>query len=799
MNKLALQSSLPVLAALLLTHPLAARPANQPGTTTPVALAGLEQPAEILIDKWGVPHIYAASVKDAFFLQGYNAARDRLWQIDLWRKRGLGLLARDFGPSYVAQDRAARLFLYRGAMDAEWRSYGPNAKNYAEAFVAGINAYVGEIEAGRAPLPREFSIAGTRPDRWGAEDVVRIRSHGLSGNVEEEVARARTICKAGLAGDAYRQNLEPKWTTKVPEGIDPCSVPEDVLKDYDLGTRSVSFTGLAKVAEGPTAGRGAIGSNNWVIRPERSATGRPILASDPHRAHAMPSLRYIVHMNAPGFSVIGAGEPALPGISIGHNGRIAFGLTIFAIDQEDLYSYELDTSGTKYRYGSGWEPIQAVIEEIEVKGQKPRKVILPFTRHGPVLQRDTAQKRAWALRTVWLQPGTSAYFGASDYMTSKNWTEFLASMDRWGAPGENQVFADTQGNIGWVAAGMVPRRTNYDGLLPVPGDGRYEWKGFLSRKELPSEFNPVRGWIATANEMNLPADYPVKERRIGFEWADASRYRRISEMLDATQKSDLEYSMALQNDTNSPLMRDFVQLIKPLALPREASAADRKALDLVREWNGSSDSPSAAAMIAELWLLRYLPRRTTALLYPDAAGEIGRPATSSLLATLQAPDARFGADAKAARDQLLVQSLADTVKEISSKQGADPVNWRFDRFYQARFIHALEGMAKAKGAEHRAFTTGPFPGKGTWSSPIASSYTASGNMVSGASFRMVLDVGDWDNSRAMNTPGQGGSPSSKHATDLAPLWAAGQYFPLAYTRASVEAVAEERIHLVPKR
>ena len=390
--------------------------------TTSQQVKGLQAPAEVIVDHWGIPHIYTANQHDAFFMQGYNAARDRLWQIDLWRKRGLGLLAKDFGPDYADQDRAARMFIYRGDMNKEWASYGPNAKTYTGAFVEGVNAFVQEVRDGTRPAPAEFKIAGTQPDLWKPEDVVRIRSHGLTRNVVSEVRRAQVACAAGLDADRLRTKFEPDWQTSVPGGLDPCSIPKDVLKDYELGTKDVTFAAPQKKASLDTheeflneamANVDRIGSNNWVVSGSRTATGRPILANDPHRAHGVPSLRYIVHLNAPGMSVIGAGEPALPGISIGHNGKIAFGLTIFAIDQEDLYAYELNPSNPiQYKFRDGWEDMKVVRETIEVKGGQPRTVDLLFTRHGPVLAKDDAKQRAFAMRSVWFDPGTSAYFGS---------------------------------------------------------------------------------------------------------------------------------------------------------------------------------------------------------------------------------------------------------------------------------------------------------------------------------------------------------------------------------------------------
>ena len=246
----------------------------------------------------------------------------------------------------------------------------------------------------------------------------------------------------------------------------------------------------------------------------------------------MPSLRYAIHLSLPGMDVIGAGEPALPGISIGHNGNIAFGFTIFSIDQEDLYVYETNPDDpSEYRYEGRWEPMEVERQLIPVKDGDSVEARLKFTRHGPVIYEDTQKNVAFAVRAAWLEPGTAPYLGSVDYMRANDWDGFLAAMNRWGAPGENQVYADVRGNIGWKPAGLVPRRPNWDGLLPVPGDGRYEWDGFLDADELPVEFNPPRGWVASANEMNLPEGYLHEEKKVGFEWYAPYRYERIAEVL----------------------------------------------------------------------------------------------------------------------------------------------------------------------------------------------------------------------------------------------------------------------------
>ncbi|OXE36220.1 MAG: penicillin acylase family protein [Phenylobacterium zucineum] len=755
-------------------------------------VSGLTAPAEIRIDTWGIPHIYAASVRDAFFLQGYNAARDRLWQIDLWRKRGLGRLAQDFGPAYVAQDRAARLFLYRGDMDAEWAAYGPGAKANTEAWVAGVNAYVTEVTAGKRDLPSEFKLAGSRPETWSADDVVRIRSHGLTRNVSLEVARAEIACAAGLPAARLLKLLEPAWTTKIPEGLDPCDVPVGVLTDYDLATSGVRFSPKTAGHAALDVPADAVGSNNWTIASSHTTTGRPILANDPHREHGAPSLRYIVHLEAPGFSAIGAGEPALPGVSIGHNATAAFGLTIFPADQEDLYVYETDPKDPDlYRYGPGWERMTTVTETVAIKGQADRQVTLKFTRHGPVVFADADKHRAFAVRTVWSQPGTSAYFGSMGYMTATNWPDFKQSLAKWGAPSENQMYADTSGHIGWVAAGRVPKRPNWDGLLPVPGDGRYEWQGALSLDELPGDADPKSGWIASANAMNLPEDYPIAERKVGFEWSNNARITRISEVLGGKPKISLADAMALQTDPTDVTSRRLITLLVPLKSQDPKAALG---LALLKDWKGTTTADSAAAAVFETWTGKYLIKAMVNAAAPEAARPLlGGADLAAVMTYLEAPDAGLTAQA---RDQVLISSLAAAVDEVRQKLGPDPKTWAWGRLHQAEFIHALSPLASPE--QQASLKVGPTPMAGTSLSPMAASWRADTfRVTAGASFRMVLDVGRWDASRTINTPGQSGNPDSPHFRDLFPLWVTGRYVPLTYSRKAVEAVTETVIKLSP--
>lgn len=761
------------------------------------AVTGLQKPAEIVVDRWGVPHIFAASEHDVFFLQGWNAARDRLWQIDLWRKRGLGRLAESLGERYAAQDRAARLLLYRGDMAAEWKAYGPKAKDRAEAFVAGINAYVAEVRAGRRPSPVEFTLTGSAPETWSAEDVVRIRSHGLTRNLASEVARATVACKAGLPADALRRKLEPAWTTKVPAGLDPCDVTADVLDDYALGTAEVSFkppaTAVASAGErlaAMEAAADAMGSNNWVVAPSRTDTGRPILANDPHRALGAPSLRYIVHLNAPGLDVIGAGEPALPGISTGHNDAIAFGFTIFASDQEDLYVYETNPANPRqYRYRGRWEDMRVERETIAVKGAAPREVELDFTRHGPVIHTDAARHRAYALRSIWGEPGTAAYFGSSGIMDARDWQGFRAAMGGWGSPGENLVFADVKGDIGWIAGARSPLRPNWDGLMPVPGDGRYEWKGFLTVDQLPQTLNPAKGWFASANEMNLPPDYPNATRKVGFEWTDRSRIDRIESVLAQPEKMTLARSMALQNDQVSTLARRLVALVKPLATDDPDLAP---ALKLLAGWDGRETVDSPAAALFEVWVSAYLGKAAVDRVTPVTARTVvGQGTPDAVVSYLETPAAPF-------RDEILLSSLKAAAAETRRRLGPDMAAWTWGRLHQARFEPAVAALADP--ALRAQMSVGPLQVGGSSSTPGAATYRPSDfGVVAGASYRMDVDVGAWDNSVAINTPGQSGDPFSPQYRDLFPLWAGGQYFPLDFSRDAVDRDAAVVMTLTPGR
>ncbi|MBO0902272.1 penicillin acylase family protein [Jiella sonneratiae] len=780
--------------------------------TETLDLDGLCEAAEIRIDRWGIPHLRAANEADLFFLQGFNAARDRLWQIDLWRKRGLGLLSADFGPGYLAQDHAARHFLYRGDMAAEWAAYGDDAEAICRAFAAGINAYVALTAREPRRLPPEFSLFGTRPAPWRAEDVVRIRTHALTRNAVSEILRANVMARSDIETDALRSRVDPPTDLAPAPGLDLADVPLEALRLFKLATAPVTFeperlgAGLkdawrwTEVTDLGDIVRATIeeGSNNWVVHGSRTATGRPLVASDPHRAHAVPSLRYIVHLSAPGFDAIGAGEPSAPGISIGHNGTTAFGLTIFGADQEDVYVYETRPGEPDlYRYAGGWEPIRRIAENFDVKGHGPQELTLSFTRHGPVLDENAEKRRAVALRSVWLEPGASAYLGSLSAMRATSVAEFGASLTHWGTPSVNHVCADTAGDVAWYAAGFTPVRRNWNGLLPVPGDGRHEWAGFLAAQDLPQLVNPPEGFVATANEMNLPGDRAPDAPGIGHEWVEPSRAERIKAVLRGDPAHSLKAAGRLQNDVLSlPAVR-LCRLVAAAARAGKAEGDAAAALDLLDGWDGSLAAASGLAALFEVWWMKHLRPALLAAMAPDPAVRalLAPGHGESLAALLEAPDGRFGEDPASVRDRMLFETLAAAFEDCRRRLGDDPGSWRWGALHRAYFEHAATAL-KAKG--DTGWDVGPLPLGGSRSTPAHAGYRMSDfRVIAGASVRLVMDVGNWDDSICVNTPGQSGDPASPHYRDLAPLWAAGTYVPLLYSAARIAEATETLISLVP--
>ena len=815
------------VAAIVATSLAAGSHTSAQTPTTSVQMSGLTQPVEILRDRWGINHIYAQNEPDLFFAQGYAAARDRLFQFEMWRRQATGTVAEILGRRELTRDRGARLHQFRGDLDDELNRYHPRGKAIVEAYVRGINAYVAETEANPALLPIEFRMLGIKPGQW-TPAVVISRHQALNANVSEEVRLIRAIKAGGLAQVRELMNFQggdPRF--EVDAAIDPSTFPDDVLAVYTAFRESIRFrpedvapawrATASAVAEraasseprlkpslsmapdpaGPAdleADPRDIGSNNWVVSGSRTISTLPILANDPHRVIAAPSLRYWVHLVAPGWNVIGGGEPVLPGVSIGHNEHGAWGLTIFGQDAEDLYVYDTNPANPhEYRYRGNWEAMRITPDSIPIKGERAEAVELKYTRHGPVLFEDRANRRAYALRAGWMEPGGAPYLASLRMNQATTWEEFKAACTFSNMPSENMVWVDRKGNIGWQAAGIQPIRRNWSGVLPVPGDGRYEWDGYLPIASLPSESNPARGFIATANNYLLPDNYPYKDL-LHVQWSDAFRASRIAEVLGSGRMFSVAEMTRLQNDDLSIVARMLTPLLRDVSLANPASA---RARDLLTRWDFVLDKDSVAAGIYVMWQRRLLANTREAVVPAAIAKAVGVNliSTKKVIDRLLSPDGKFGADPLASRDAIVARSLDEAVAELTTRFGADMQAWKYgqEKYHHALIAHPLSNAVNA--ATKAKLEVGPLPRGGDGSTVSATG--GADNQAAGGSLKIVADTEDWDNSVALNTPGQSGDPDSPHYRDLFALWARGQYFPLAYSRAKVDSVRESTLRLVP--
>ena len=759
-----------------------------------VQAAGLSGPVEIVDDAYGVPHIRAGSIPDAFFGQGYVVARDRLFQMDLSHRRELGQMAEVFGPQFAPHDARARLFHYRGDIDEELARVPAHIRACASAYVAGINARIDEVMAEPSLLPLEYNILNIRPSKWDLRDLVLARGGSIGGSVDVEIRRARLAALGLLHLDEVIAPLRPAWTLSVPEGLDVAQV-----SDADLGVLGMGglpFGSLVPAAEPavPSAGlSGATnaGSNAWTIAPERSATGRAILANDPHLGIGGFGPRHVAHLTAPGLDVIGAGAPGLPGIMQGHTDRFAFGRTNFHIDQEDLFVLELHPEDSeRYRHDGGWKSFEQVDVSIPVKGAPATIARLRYAQQGPVISHDPARRRATVLGAVELQPGGSGSFAMIAINLARDW-EGLREAFRFHPSPTNFHYADIEGNHGWQVIGFMPVRRKGDGLLPVPGDGRYDWIGLRNFRALPSEYNPAKGWFASANQNNLPANWP-RDRIPAFSFRDPYRYDRIANVLAAQPKHRLADSVALQQDTLSTPARQLLAL-----LPARGSVGAEPAITMLRGWDGRIDGDSAPAALFEI-LWRELGTRFLATIVPKKAQSlVTEIAPSVLLGLMAQPDSRLGADPKRTRDALFDAALAAAWNNARERLGPDPTVWRWATLHQVRIAHPLAripALAAAfpaidgEGSGGDAYTV-----MARWLRDAPDWHTGGG-----ASYLQVIDVGGWDNSLMLNLPGQSNDPRSPHYRDQYRRWIEGDMQPMLFSRAAVDARLVGRTRLRPR-
>lgn len=757
----------------------------QPMTDT-LAIPGLHQPVEVLRDHWGVNHIYARNEHDLFFTQGYCAARDRLFQFELWRRQATGTLSEILGRNELKRDIGARLFAYRGDMRKELAHYHPRGESIIKSFVEGVNTWIAACLRDTTKLPFEFRVLGILPGRWTPEVVVS-RHQGIRSNVQQELNTARAIARIGA--DSVRKlvwfhPLQPDL--RIDSSIRTDLLFDDILAPYLAVNRDVSFTPRPASREA-----GSEGSNNWVISGSRTASGLPILANDPHRRISLPSLRYIVHLTAPGWNVIGGGEPVIPGVSIGHNTEGAWGLTIFETDAEDLYVYDIHPAAPlRYRYGKEWRPMRALRETFHVKGSRDTTVTLYFTHHGPVTHIDRKNNKAYAIRCAWLEPGGAPYLASLRIDQAHSWEEFRDACAYSHIPGENMIWADRKGNIGWQAVGITPIRTSHSGMVPVPGDGRYEWKGFLPIKERPHLLNPANGYFATANQHVTPKDYQHM-KTISHTWADPFRGNRVNEVLARQTQANIEGSQLLQTDYTSLPARQLMPLLAQLEPQEEfAKAAWQKLL----EWDQVLATHSIAAAIYVAWE-RELMAEARRRFIPATISGLVNLQLSTLIRWLQDPGTVFGQEAEKKRDAMIMDCFTKAIEGLRRQLGSDMQAWRYGQpaFKHIRLEHPLSTLLDPN--TRQTVDLGPLPRGGYGHTP--GSTGAGNNQTTGASFRFIADLSDWDKAVFTNTPGQSGDPKSPYYKNLFSSWADDKYFPAPYSRKVVLEMAAETSILTP--
>jgi penicillin amidase len=768
-----------------------------PPTEGRFKIGGLLQPVEVLWDRWGVPHVYARNTHDLYFAQGYLQASERLFQIEMSLRFGWGRLSEVFGERTLSLDRFVRTVGWNRAARRITEQWDDLSWEMTSAFSDGARAWVSRMPA----RPIEYDVLQLDPfapegreaaEMAAAASVFMVWS--LSTNWDHELLRAELAERLGWEAMATLFPELPTEPALIQAGKEggPASRPSRL----DLLMQAPPFP----------AGQG---SNNWVVAGRRSRTGMPLLANDPHLVAQLPSIWFEIHLSSPGVAVRGVALPFAPGVIIGHNDRIAWGITNLGGDIQDLFLERLNDDGTAVLHDGVWEQLTVHREEIEVRGRTdPEVVEARETRHGPILDSyliGTAEpevvrggiRQTFALRSVGLEegakPSTVHRLG-----TATTFQEFRAAAADWAAPGANFVYADVDGNIGYQATGLHPIRRNHDGTIPVPGwTDEYEWDGYIPFEELPWSYNPDEGFLATANNKIHDDSYPYL---IGKDFLPPFRVRRIVQLLTATDRHDAESFRRIQTDTVSLPAMDIVP---QLLAVEPAGDRQKQALSILAEWDFDLAASSAAAAVYEVWCCRI----ADLVLRPRLGEELythyfaRRQWTNTfqyqvLPALLTHPTATwFGSDGREARDDALRQALDAALDDLTEAMGEDLSAWSWGQIHRVRFAGPLAAVPDLA----EIFTGGEAPWGGDEQTVSQGMYEpGSGyDAVIVPSWRQIIDLADLDASVGTHTVGQSGNPASPHWGDLFPLWSAGQYHPLPFSRPAVEAATEFRMELVP--
>lgn len=767
----------------------------------------LSAPVEIVRDRWGVPHIYAQTARDAFLAQGYVHAQDRLFQLEYSRLLARGSLAAALGPAALEADRWSRVIGFWRAAAQDVAALSREDHEALTAYTAGINAF---LEANRLRKPAEFTIVGHTPQPWEIQDVagvLKVMGWALSMNWEGELVRMQLIQHLGLERAA---ELDPALAYGDTTAGSP---PEAERAAFEAASQLLSayqevarWFGIAPAA----------GSNNWVVAPERVAGPLPLLANDPHLTASIPSLWYENHLTAADGSlqVTGATFAGIPGVISGHNADIAWGITAGRADNQDLYVEQKNPNDdATFRAGDQWLPATRLREEIAVRGQaEPVVEEVVITRHGPLINGLIPAAARASLPLLALRwsghAASSAVHGLLRLQTATDWPSFRAALAHVGEPSMNFVFADRTGNIGYQYAARVPQRRAGHGLVPAPGWlDNHEWQGFVPFDDLPSQFNPADGFAASAN--NQPPQ-SANGPWIGADWDPGYRYERIVKLLQSKPRFTGRDFQRFQTDVYSGL----AELLTPwLVLAEGTSLLERRVVAELEGWNLRMEVDSFPAAAFEVMRLHLLDIVLSDKLGPLASSFKGRTISDIFAASpfsghagpflvkLLASEASwwYGEDetgAPRSRDAVLNLALQRTANTLYELIGKDPRKWAWGKVHQVEFSHPF-GRGRVL---HWLFNRGQYPIGGNdhtvWMT--ANELTLPfGLVTTTATYRQVVQVGDWDRSTSILSTGQSGQPASSHYADHIDLWREGEQHPMLWTRGAVDAQAEATLWLRP--
>jgi penicillin amidase len=667
--------------------------------------APISGPAKVVRDALGVPHIEAASIEDALLLQGYVTAQDRLWQMDSIRRLAAGELAEIVGGRALESDLEARRMRLGRLAERYAASIPAEERRWLAAYARGVNFF---LETHRGRLPVEFALLRYDPRPWRVADSV-------------------------LVGLQMHRVLSGTWRLEIEK---------------------------AALAAG---GEAHPGSNAWAISGSLTASGKPLLAGDPHLEFSFPSTWYLAHLRAPGLNVTGATLPGAPSVIIGHNERIAWSATNLHFDVQDLYLEKFDPQSGRYAFRGQIEQAALERELIPVRDAKPVALQTWITRHGPIVRSDAGT--FLALKWVAAEPGAFA-FPWLDLDRASNWDEFRGALARYPGPAQNFVYADAEGNIGYQAAGRLPIRRGWTGDVPLDGAGGVnEWDGFIPFEELPSYRNPPGGVVVSANENTFPETYRYQvDGNFGPTW----RARRIRALLTARKGWRTEEMLGVQTDIYSEFSRLLAQQAIAAIERRKAANPDLvAAAALLRAWDGKMERGKAAPLLVTL-LFQHLRRTAAEVAAPGKGAAYGSGMASSALARLlvERPAGWF-----ADYDEMLVRELADAVDEGKRMQGRDPNKWDYGRYNTAAIEHPVAGGLPLIGSY---FSVGRVPMSGSATTVKQTTPRL------GPSLRMALDLADWDRSYANITIGQSGQILSPHYKDQWKAYDAGTSFPMRF-------------------